>query len=269
MRAVRSIFAAPLLGGLAAGILFAGILFAGILGTAPALAQEAPTPPHQQWSWQGPFGTFDLAAAQRGFQVYSEVCSNCHSMKELHYRDLAGIGLTPDQIKAIAAAVTVPHGLDDQGQPKEGPATPGDQFRSPFPNDQAARAALNGALPPDQSTIVNAREGGPDYVYAILTGFAEPPKGFTMQGGMNYNEYFPGHQIAMPQPLHDGQVTYADGTPNTIPQMSHDVVTFLAWAANPELVQRKQIGWRVVLFLVVMTGLTYAVKRKVWADVEH
>jgi ubiquinol-cytochrome c reductase cytochrome c1 subunit len=259
MRAVRLMFAALLLGSLAAVIVAAG----------PALAQEAPPPPHQQWSWQGPFGTYDLAAAQRGFQVYSEVCSNCHSMKELHYRDLAGIGLTPEQIKAIAAAVTVPQGVDDQGQPKEGPATPGDQFRSPFANEQAARAALNGALPPDQSLIVNAREGGPDYVYAILTGFAEAPAGFKMQGGMNYNEYFPGHQIAMPQPLHDGQVTYADGTPNTIPQMAHDVVTFLAWAANPELVERKQIGWRVVLFLVVMTGLTYAVKRKVWADVDH
>jgi len=163
----------------------------------------------------------------------------------------------------------VPLGVDDQGNPKDGPGTPGSQFRSPFPNDQAARAAENGALPPDLSLIVNAREGGPDYVYGILNGFAEPPKAFTMQGGMNYNEYFPGHQIAMPQPLHDGQVTFVDGTPNSIPQMSHDVVTFLAWAANPELVERKQIGWRVVLFLVVMTGLTYAVKRKVWADVEH
>ncbi len=259
MRAVRSIYVALLLGGLAAGGLAA----------ASAWAQEAPTPPHMQWSWQGPFGTFDLAAAQRGFQVYSEVCSNCHAMKQLHYRDLAGIGLSPEQIQAVAAAVTVPQGVDDQGQPKEGPGTPGSQFRSPFPNEQAARAAENGALPPDLSVIVNAREGHADYVYAILNGFAEPPKDFTMQGGMNYNEYFPGHQIAMPQPLHDGQVTFADGTPNTIPQMAHDVATFLAWAANPELVQRKQIGWRVILFLVVMTGLSYAVKRKVWSDVDH
>jgi len=254
MRALRSIFAALLLGGLAA---------------APTLAQEAPTPPQQQWSWEGPFGTFDLAAAQRGFQVYSEVCSACHSMKQLHYRDLAGIGLSLQEITAIAAAVTVPQGVDDQGQPKEGPATPGSQFRSPFPNEQAARAAENGALPPDLSVIVNGREGHADYIYAILTGFAAPPPTFTMQGGMNYNEYFPGHQIAMPQPLHDGQVAYTDGTPNTVAQMSHDVVTFMAWAANPELVERKQIGWRVVLFLVVMTGLTYAVKRKVWADVDH
>jgi ubiquinol-cytochrome c reductase cytochrome c1 subunit len=247
---------------------------------APAYAQgEAPTPPAQQWSFQGPFGSFDLAAAQRGFQVYSEVCSVCHSLEYLHYRDLRGIGLTADQIKAVAAAVTVPQGLDDNGDPKEGPATPADQFKSPYPlpnplqigvthtNEKADRAAHNGALPPDLSLIVNAREDGPNYVYAVLTGFADPPPGFQMMEGMNYNKYFPGHQIAMPQPLHDEQVTYADGTQASIDQMAHDVVTFLYWAANPDMVQRKQMGWRWVLFFLVMTGLTYAVKRKVWADV--
>ncbi|HEY2616551.1 MAG TPA: cytochrome c1 [Acetobacteraceae bacterium] len=246
--------------------LLAAALLAGALA-APALAQDAPTPPAQRWSFDGPFGTFDLAAAQRGFQVYSEVCSLCHSMQYLHYRDLAGIGLTDDQIKAIAAAVTVPQGVDDQGQPREGPATPASQFRSPYPNEQAARAALNGALPPDLSLIVNAREGHADYIYAILTGYADPPPGMQMQDGMNYNKMFAGHQIAMPPPLQDGRVTYADGTPATVEQMAHDVVTFLAWAANPEMVQRKQIGWRWVLFFLIMTGLTYAVKRKVWADV--
>ena len=240
---------------------------------------EAPTPPAQQWSFQGPFGSFDLAAAQRGFQVYSEVCSVCHSLEYLHYRDLRGIGLTPSQIKAVAAAVTVPQGLDDNGDPKEGPATPADQFKSPYPlpnplqigvthtNEKADRAAHNGALPPDLSLIVNAREDGPNYVYAILNGFSDPPPGFQMMEGMNYNKYFPGHQIAMPQPLHDGQVTYADGTQASIEQMAHDVVTFLYWAANPDMVQRKQMGWRWVLFFLAMTGLTYAVKRKVWADV--
>ncbi len=262
MRALRPLLAAALL---------------AVAAVAPALAQE-PTPPAQQWSFEGPFGSFDIAAAQRGFQVYSEVCSVCHSMDYLHYRDLTGIGLTEDQIKAIAAAVTVPKGLDDQGNVKDGPATPADQFKSPYPlddpslkivrtNEQASRAAHNGALPPDLSLIVNAREGGPDYVYGILTGFSEPPPGMQMQEGMNYNEYFPGHQIAMPQPLHDDQVTYADGTPATINQMAHDVVTFLYWAANPEMVERKQIGWRWVLFFLIMAGLTYAVKRKVWADV--
>jgi ubiquinol-cytochrome c reductase cytochrome c1 subunit len=252
MRALRSFLVGTLLAGLSA---------------APLMAQEAPTPPPQHWSFNRLFGTFDLAAAQRGVQVYSEVCSNCHSMEYLHYRDLSGIGLNADQIKAIAAGVTVPEGLDDQGNPKDGPATPASQFRSPFPNPIAARVANNGALPPDLSLIVNAREGGADYVYGILTGFADPPEGFKMQEGMNYNKMFPGHQIAMPRPLSDGQVTYADGTPNTTEQMAHDVVTFLAWASNPEMVERKQIGVRVVLFLVFMTGITYAVKRKVWSDV--
>jgi ubiquinol-cytochrome c reductase cytochrome c1 subunit len=252
MRALRHLLVAATLVGVAA---------------APALAQEAPTPPAQNWSFNGPFGTFDLASAQRGFQVYSEVCSVCHSMQYLHYRDLAGIGLTDDQIKAIAADVTVPHGLDDQGNPKEGPGTPADAFKSPYPNEQANRAAHNGALPPDLSLIVNAREGHADYVYAILTGFADPPPGMKMQDGMNYNKMFPGHQIAMPPPLQDGRVTYADGTSATVEQEARDVTTFLTWAANPEMVQRKQIGWRAVLYLLLMTGLTYAVKRKVWSNV--
>ena len=252
MRALRQLLAAALLAAVVA---------------SPAWAQDEPTPPPQHWSFDGPFGTYDLAAAQRGFQVYSEVCSACHSMQYLHYRDLSGIGLTDDQIKAIAAAVTVPQGTDDQGNPKDGPATPADQFRSPFPNEKAARAALNGALPPDLSLIVNAREGHADYVYAILTGFTDAPPGMQMQPGMYYNKYFPGHQIAMPPPLTDGRVTYADGTPASVEQEARDVVTFLAWAANPEMVQRKQIGWRVVLFLLLLTGLTYAVKRKVWSDV--
>jgi ubiquinol-cytochrome c reductase cytochrome c1 subunit len=257
MRTLRSLLSAA---ALAAGM-------SAALIAAPASAQEAPTPPAQKWSFDGLFGTYDLAAAQRGFQVYSEVCSNCHSMQLLHYRDLAGIGLNEGQIKAIASNVTVPLGLNDDGTPKEGPATPASQFRSPFANEQAARAALNGALPPDLSLIINAREGHANYVYGILTGFKEAPSGFKLQPGMNYNEYFPGHQIAMPQPLHDGQVTYADGTKSTIAQEAHDVVTFLAWAANPELVERKQIGIRIILFLILMTGITYAVKRKVWSDV--
>jgi ubiquinol-cytochrome c reductase cytochrome c1 subunit len=134
-------------------------------------------------------------------------------------------------------------------------------------NEAADRAAHNGALPPDLSLIVNAREGGANYVYGILTGYSDPPADMKMMDGMNYNKYFPGHQIAMPQPLHDGQVTYADGTNASIDQMAHDVVTFLTWAANPEMVERKQMGVRWVLFFVLMTGLTYAVKRKVWSDV--
>lgn len=217
---------------LLAGVFAPAALAATLLAT-PAMAQEEIQLPHQKWSFNGIFGTFDLAAAQRGFQVYSNVCSNCHSLQMLHYRDLSGIGLNADQIKAIAANVTVPSGTDDQGNPKDGPATPASQFKSPFANEKAARAANNGALPPDLSLIVNAREGGPDYIYGILTGFSQPPAGFKMQDGMNYNKVFPGHQIGMPQPLQDGTVEYSDGTSTSLDQESHDVVTFLAWAANP------------------------------------
>lgn len=258
MRALRSMIAGVLMGGLAIASPAVG----------PALAAgDAPTPPAQNWSFDRIFGTFDLAAAQRGFQVYSEVCSACHSMRLLSYRDLAGIGLTNDQIKAIAAAVTVPQGLDDQGVPKEGPGTPASRFKRPFPNDVAARAGNNGALPPDLSLLSNAYLNGPDYIHGVLTGYSDPPAGFTLMDGMNYNKYFIGHQIAMPKPLSDGQVTYADGTTASVEQMSRDVVTFLTWAANPEMVERKQMGVRVILFLLLMTCVTYAVKRKIWADV--
>ena len=254
---------APLFAALAAAALLGGI------AAGPARAQDMPEPMHERWSFQSLFGTYDLAAAQRGFQVYSEVCSNCHSMHLMYYRNLSGIGLSPDQIKAVAAAVQVPAGLNDQGEPVEGPGTPASQFRSPFANEKAARAALNGALPPDLSLIVNAREGGPNYVFSILNGYGNPPPGMQMQPGMYYNKYFPGHQIAMPPPLVDGRVTFANNAPNKLPDEARDVVTFLAWASNPELTQRKQIGVRVVLFLALMTGLTYAVKRQVWSDVDH
>ena len=250
-------------------LLAAASLIGAVGLAAPSRAQELSDLPKQKWSFDGPFGAFDLAQVQRGFGVYMNVCSNCHSMQLLHYRDLAGIGLSADQIKAVAASVQVPLGLDDQGQPLEGPGTAASQFRSPFPNDKAARAALNGALPPDLSLIYNAREGHGDYIYGVLTGYKDAPQGFTLQPGLYYNEWVPGHQIAMPQPLHDGQVEFPGGAPNKISDEAYDVVNFLAWAANPEMVERKQIGVRVVLFLALMTGLTYAVKRKVWADVDH
>ncbi len=242
-----------------------GVMF-GIFA-APAIAQEMPPLPRPGWSFSGLFGSYDVAAAQRGFWVYYKVCSTCHSMKQMHYRDLAAIGLNEGQIKTIAAGVQVPQGINDQGEPITGPGRPADQFKSPFANDAAARAALGGAVPPDLSLITNAREGHADYVYGILNGFVNPPKGFDVPAGKYYNEYFPGHLISMPPPLHDDAVEYADGTKATVPQMAHDVVTFLEWAANPDLTQRKQIGVRVVLFLLLMTGLTYAGKRKVWADV--
>lgn len=248
------------------GTVMSGLVMSAGAGPATA-AGEAPTPPAQNWSFDRLFGTYDLAAAQRGLQVYSEVCAACHSLRLLSYRDLAGIGLNEAQIKAFAAGFTVPQGLNDQGEPKEGPATPANRFKSPFPNALAARAANNGALPPDLSLIANAYLNGPDYLYGLLTGYGEPPAGMTMMDGMSFNKYFAGQQIAMPKPLSDGQLTYADGTQASVEQMSRDVVTFLYWAANPELVERKQMGVRVILFLLLMTCVTYAVKRKVWADV--
>ena len=241
---------------------------ASMLLAAPTVRAEEALP-HEQWSFSGIFGGLDLASAQRGFQVYNEVCSSCHSMNLLHYRDLAGIGLTAQQIKDIAASKTVPGPLDDNGDETTRPGTPADVFKDPYKNEKAAGAAFGGAAPPDQSVLLNAREGGADYIYGILTGYEDPPKGFKVPDGLYYNKYMPGHLIHMPQPLHDDQVTYADGTKATVAQEAHDVTTFLYWTSNPEAVTRKRMGVRVVLFLVLMAGLTYTVKRQIWSDVEH
>jgi ubiquinol-cytochrome c reductase cytochrome c1 subunit len=232
-----------------------------------ARAQEEAPPPHQQWSFEGVFGTYDEAALQRGFQVYKEVCSACHALKHLYYRDLTDIGYSDDQVKGFAAQAQVTDGPNDQGEMYQRPGKPSDPIVGPFPNDQAARAANNGALPVDMSLIVKQRDGGPDYVYALVgLGFKDAPAGFKMQTGMNYNEYFQGHQIAMPPPLTtDGQVTYADGTKATIPQMAQDVTTFLAWAAEPNLNERHRMGAKVILFLVIAAGIFYAAKRRIWA----
>ena len=252
---------------LAALALGAALAAYGLPGRASAQPMDPEPLPKINWSFDGPFGTYDRAAEQRGLEVWQQVCSACHSMKEGYYRNLSGIGLTPDQIKAFAAAITVSGDTDDAGQPVDRPALPADHFRLPFPNDKAARAANNGALPPDHSLIVNAREDGPTYVANLLQGYRDPPAGMKMGDGMNYNIYFPGRQIAMAPPLHDGQVTYADGTPATVEQMAKDVTTFLTYMANPEMEQRKRIGVRIVLFLAGMTVVTYAVKRKIWADI--
>jgi ubiquinol-cytochrome c reductase cytochrome c1 subunit len=248
---------------LAAAALAAALVVPG----AARAEEEAPTPPSQKWSFYGVFGTYDLAAAQRGLQVYKEVCSACHPVKHLYYRDLEDLGYSEDQIKGFAAQAQVTDGPNDEGQMFQRPARPSDKIVPPFPNDQAARAANNGALPPDLSLITKAREGGPDYVAAILTGFKDPPQGFKVPDGMYYNEYFPGHLIKMPPPLNDGQVTYADGTKATVPQMALDVVTFLSWAADPNLDARHRMGIKVILFLLIAAGLFYAAKRKIWARV--
>jgi ubiquinol-cytochrome c reductase cytochrome c1 subunit len=232
-----------------------------------ALAAELAKPPAQSWSFSGFFGTFDRAAAQRGLQVYTEVCAGCHSLKLVAYRNLTALGYGEDDVKAIAAKVEVTDGPNDQGEMFKRPGRPSDRFASPFANDNAAKAANNGALPPDLSLIVKARNGGADYLHALLTGYGDPPNGVTLMEGMNYNKYFPGNQIAMPPPIRDDGVTYQDGTKATTAQMSKDLTMFLAWAAEPELEVRKQMGIKVILFLLVFTGILYAAKRKVWADV--
>jgi cytochrome c1 len=249
---------------------------AALLAVGSAQAQEdahsAPKPERQSWSFAGPFGHYDRAQLQRGFQVYREVCSNCHSMKRVAFRNLeeeGGPQFSEAQVKALAAEYKVNDGPNDSGEMFERPGRPSDPIPGPFPNDEAARAANNGALPPDLSLITKAREGEQDYVYGILTGFKDAPAGFKLGEGMYYNEYFPGHQIKMPPPLNADQVKYADGTPATVPQMAHDVVTFLSWAAEPTLEERHRVGFKVILFLVVMTGIFYAAKRKIWSRIQH
>ena len=243
-------------------------LIGGLLAAAPARAAgEAISIPNHPFSFDGIFGTYDRASAQRGFQVYQEVCANCHAMRLLSYRNLRELGLTEAQVAAIASQVQVQDGPNDEGQMFERAGRPSDRFRRPFPNQQAARAANNGAYPVDLSVIAKARNGGADYIYALLTGYADPPEGVTMGEGMNYNRYFPGHQIAMGNPLNPDQVQFADGTPGTVENMARDVTTFLQWAAEPELEQRRAMGVKIIIFLTILGGLAYAVKRKVWADV--
>jgi ubiquinol-cytochrome c reductase cytochrome c1 subunit len=251
------------------------LLAAALVSLAtPALAQtdEATPPlPHPGWSSDGIFGTYDRAALQRGLQIYEEVCSRCHSMNLVHYRDLAAFGYDADAIKAIACDPDpsthqcqhqVADGVSDDGKTlKFRDATPQDAF---VPPDRATVSAL-AAVPPDLSDIVEARDGGDDYVYGILTGFTDAPANFKLNPGSSYNLYFPSHQIAMPQPLQDNTVTYADGTPATLAQEAHDVVTFLAWASDPKMEERKETGAKVMLFLIVMAFVMYGAKRRIWS----
>ncbi|HWK44128.1 MAG TPA: cytochrome c1 [Stellaceae bacterium] len=252
------------------GLLGAAATVAVILGgvsLASVKAAEEVEIPKQAWSFSGMFGTYDRASLQRGYQVYKEVCSNCHGLFQLSYRNLADLGFSPDEVKALAAEAQVTDGPNDEGQMFQRAGRPSDKIARPFPNEQAARAANNGAYPPDLSLITKAREDGPDYVFGVLTGYKDAPADVKIPAGMYYNTGFPGHQIAMPQPLQDGQVTFADGSPNKLADEARNVVTFLQWAAEPELEARKRMGIHVLLFLVVAAGLLYAAKRKIWAEI--
>jgi ubiquinol-cytochrome c reductase cytochrome c1 subunit len=218
------------------------------------------------WKHGGLFGTYDRAAAQRGLQVYREVCAGCHGLSLVAFRTLADLGFSEEEIKAIAAESDFIDGPDGEGEMFERPGKPFDNFPSPFPNENAARASNGGAYPVDLSLITKARADGDNYVYSLLVGYVDAPAGFELSEGMNYNAYFSGHQIAMPSPLSEDGVEYADGTPATVDQMAKDVTVFLAWAAEPKLEQRKSMGMKVILFLLILAGLFYAVKRKVWSD---
>ncbi len=237
------------------------------LTSAPAHASAGVTPPSQEWSWSGPFGTFDRGALRRGLQVYAEVCSGCHSLNLMAYRNLGDIGFSEEEVKAFAAEYEVEDGPDSEGEMYMREARPADRFVSPFANDNAARASNNGAMPPDLSLIIKARKNGPDYLHALLTGYEEDaPHGVELMEGMSYNHFFPGNQIAMAPPIDDDSVEYADGTEATKAQIASDVVTFLSWAAEPELEERKRLGIKVLIFLVVLSGMLYGIKRKIWAD---
>lgn len=252
-----------MIGALAA---FLGLGVAVTAAPRSSLSAEAIELPDRQWSFEGIFGSFDMNSVQRGLQVYLEVCAGCHGLELIAFRNLSDLGYNEDEVKAIAANFTVIDGPDDNGEMFERPGLPFDRFPPPFANDKAAAAANGGAVPPDLSLMAKARMNGADYLHALLTGYRDPPPDFDLLDGLSYNEYFPGHQIAMAQPLDDGYVEYMDGTEATLDQMAIDVTTFLAWTAEPELEERKQMGIKVILFLIVLTGLLYAVKRKIWAD---
>jgi ubiquinol-cytochrome c reductase cytochrome b/c1 subunit len=252
----------------------------GLLMAVPAFAAvdttRLPVKP-VDFSFEGPFGTYDRGALQRGFQVYKEVCSACHSLDHIAFRNLAddgGPGFSEAQAKAIALGYKVPADpndkgeiFDDKGVRLTRAATTADYFPPPFANEEAARANNSGALPPDLSMVVKAREGGAHYVYSILTGFhGTPPAGFTVTAGKYYNPYFEGWNISMPPPLTDKGVTYSDGTPATIDQEAHDVATFLAWASDPKMEERKRMGFSVIIFLLVLSGILFAAYKKVWKD---
>jgi cytochrome c1 len=271
----RSIFA----------LVLAGSLAAMVLPASAQLTEQVP-PPRQKWSFAGPFGKYDEAQLQRGFKIFREVCSNCHSIDMLSFRNLAdpgGPGFSEAQAEAVAAEYKIKD-LDDQGNQIERAGRLADHFPSPFANEQAAKTTY-GVAPPDMSTLAKARsysrgfpwfvfdmvtqyqEQGPDYIAAYINGYKDAPKGFVVPEGGYYNEYFPAHNTAMPPPLQDGQVTFDDGSPQTALQYGKDVAAFLMWAAEPHLDARKRIGFQVVIFLIVLAGLMYFTKKKVWSAV--
>jgi len=265
-----------------------------LLGSgSSAFAAEAPQPPRNKWSFAGGFGKFDRAQLQRGFKVYKEVCQTCHGLSLVSFRNLAdpgGPGFTAAQVQTIAAEYKIQDGPNDQGEMFERDGRLADRFPPPttWKNEAQARLLYNGTVPPDMSVLAKARgyergfpwflidalpffqyqEHGVDYTVALLKGYKDkPPAGVTVPPGGFYNEYFPGHSIAMPPPLTDGRVEYTDGSPATIDQYAKDVAAFMMWTAEPHMEARKRIGFQVMIFLIIFGGLMYFTKKKVWADV--
>lgn len=241
--------------------------FVGIgVSTSAFASSESVELPDQDWQHAGMFGTFDRGALQRGFQVFQEVCAACHSLDYIAFRNLTEIGFSEDDVKAIAAQYEVEDGPNNEGDMFDRTARPSDKFPAPFANPQAARASNGGALPPDLSLVIKAREGGADYIYALLTGYEEEaPEGVSLAEGMTYNHFFPGRQIAMPPPLYEGVVEYADGTEATLERVARDITVFLSWTAEPELEERKETGLKVLIFIGVLTALLFVIYKRTWA----
>ena len=214
-----------------------------------------------EWEFSGVWGMFDRQSVQRGYQVYREVCSNCHSMKRVAFRNLREIGFTDEEVKSIASSYSINDGPDESGNMFERPGIPSDYFPSPFPNKEAAAAANNGGYPQDLSLMVKARHKGATYIYALLTGY----KGTEAdENGLYTNEAFPGNKLAMPPPISEGIVSYMDGTPPTVENIARDVVNFLQWAAEPEMEQRKRLGIKVITSLIAGTLLVIIINTRLW-----
>ena len=224
-----------------------------------------------EWSFKGLFGKFDRASLQRGYQVYTEVCSSCHSMKYLSYRNLAEKGgpeFSEAEAKVIAASYEVKDGPNADGEMFTRPGKLSDKFVMPYENVQAAQASNGGAYPPDMSVLVKARGGGVDYIYSLLQGYEDPPAGVTLDDGVYYNKYMYGNKIKMANQLSDGLVEYSDGTKATVEQMSKDVTTFLMWSAEPHLESRHQMGFKAIVYLIILTILVYFSMKKIWSRIE-
>ena len=262
-------FALPItLGVLAIGLASFGLTV--YLKMFSHVAHEQETPKEVVWSFDGIFGTVDRQSAQRGYQVYKEVCAGCHAMKRIPFRSLSQIGFSEAEIKSLAASFDIQDGPNDEGDMFDRPGRPSDYFVSPFANEKQARASNGGAYPPDLSLMIKARPNGANYVYSLLTGYGkEVPSDIVIGEGMNYNPYFPGKQIAMANPLSADLVEYSDGTQASIDQMSRDIVNFLQWAAEPEMEQRKQMGIKVLTYMFIFTFFFYIAKVITWARVKR